>query len=286
MARLAMLWTLVMMACWGSDAYIMEGIVLERTSPTEIVVAHKEIPGLMPAMTMPFKVPHAEMLDELEPGHRITARLHMNDQGALLHKIRVTGRGPLPRGYGQSGVAPLRAGELMPAVEVGVTGGERWVVGEGQAMPTLLTFLYTTCPMPEFCPAVVARLQRLQEPLKGKARMVAVTIDREGDTPEVLEAFAAATAVDPTVWRFGRVEGEAYEALVQRAALTVLDEGGEVVHALRTLILDKDGRLVERYDDLGFATDRVVSQLTTGQPAAPAGSDGTLSRAPAHDDGR
>lgn len=272
--------------CWGADAYIMEGQVLERLGPTEIVVDHEAIPGLMPEMVMPFSVRDASLLADVDPGDRIVARLIKGEGSLTIDKLRVTGSGPLPPGYGEVAGGPLHAGDVLDTVSVPVGPDASWTLGAGQDVPTVLTFLYTTCPKPEFCPMVTSRLQGLQAALEDEdpARLLAVTIDPEGDTHEVLEAYGAKAGADPSRWRFGRLEGEALEALVGQAALTVVREG-EIVHAIRWLVLDAEGRLIERYDDNAWDTARVLSQLRTGEPKAPAGSDGTISRPPAGDGG-
>ena len=66
---------LVLLAgCWGSNAYIVEGTVVEVRPPSEVVLDHHEVPGLMPEMTMPFTVKDPSLLDGLEPGINDLAR--------------------------------------------------------------------------------------------------------------------------------------------------------------------------------------------------------------------
>ena len=96
---------------------------------------------------------------------------------------------------------------------------------------------------------------------------------------EVLGAYASKVGAVPATWRFGRLaEQEDLQALALRAALTVTedDNGTDILHSLRLMVLAADGRLVERYDDNNWPLDRVVQQLRTGKPPAPPGSDGTL----------
>lgn len=263
-------------ACWGKDAYIVEGTVLEVTGPAEIIVDHDEVPGLMGAMIMPFRVADPTMLTALKPGDRIVGRLMIRREGSELDKLRVIGHPGVPSDYRVSGPGPIKAGDPLPPLEVAVTGGETWTLGVGQGVPTVVTWLYTTCPIPEYCPAVVMRLQALQAQVAGKARILAITIDPEGDTPEVLEQFATSAGADPTTWRFGRLSKDDLMTSAKRATLSVREDEGEVLHGLRLMVLDADGRLIERYDDNRWPLDRVVSQLTTGGPAAPPGSDGTI----------
>lgn len=262
-------------ACWGDNAYIVEGTVVEVDGDRQVVVAHEEIKGLMGPMTMPFEVRDPTLLDGVVPGDRIYARLMVEQDGSWLERIRVTGKGPIPE-TPDLGVAPLRPGEVLPRTELVAEDGSPIAVGEGQGKGTAVAFLYTRCPLPEFCPALVARFQALQEKIGTDARLVAVTLDPEHDTLEVLAGFGKTANAKPETWRFARAEGEALKDLAARAALSYVPENGEIVHGSRMLVLDADGRLVERYDDNRWPLDRVAEQLRTGGPPAPPGTDGTI----------
>ena len=165
----------------------------------------------------------------------------MAQQGSYLERVRVTGSAPVtPPTPGAE--PPLRAGEVLPAVSLPVTAGETWTVGAGQPGRTALGFVYTTCPLPEFCPATIARLQGLQGSLPAGARIVLVTIDPNTDTLPVLDAFAAQVGARPDVWRFARLEGDALAALARRAALTVDPSSGSITHNTRLLVLGRGRR--------------------------------------------
>lgn len=270
-------------ACWGSNAHIMQGEVVEVRSPTQVVIRHDDIPGLMPAMTMPFTVRDPALLADLQPGDPIYARLIADDDGGwylaqLKRKPGTQRASASPASPAPALPAPLRPGQTLPSVKIPLSNGQTTTVGAG-AGPTLLTFLYTTCPQPEFCPAIAARLQGMQAALDpGQARILAVTIDPEGDTPEVLESYAKNVGADPKIWQFGRLDTPELHRLAARAALTIDTASGstEILHSIRVLVLDKDGALVERYDDARFPADRVLEQLRTGGPPAPPDGDGTL----------
>lgn len=281
--------------CWGSNAYIVEGTVLDVRPPDTVALDHEEVPGLMPAMKMEFTVRDPALLDGLEPGDRVYARLIAEEASAggwYLAELRETHKPAKPRPTSTPVLAgdsdapdrvaapPLRPGDQLPALELPLSDGSTLTVGEGQSGPVLLTFLYTTCPRPEFCPAMAKRLQALQAELSpGEATLVSVTIDPEGDTVEVLNTYAQKVGADARIWRFARLEPDALRPLAERAALTVdTAAGDEILHSLRTWVLDADGRLVERYDDARFPQDRVLQQLRTGAPKAPPGSDGTVTR--------
>lgn len=263
-------------SCAQDPSYIVEGTVVEVSSPTRVVVDHEDIAGLMPAMVMPFDVSDPALLTGVAPGARILARYELRADGAKLTAVRVTGQGPPPAVA--SGPAPLRLGERLPAFVVPTHDGGSVVLGPDQTERVALTFVYTRCPLPEFCPAMTARLAALEQAL-GDAegvRILAVTLDPGHDTLEVLSGYAATAGAGPR-WRFGRLEAGSVADLAMYGGLQALAQAdGSIAHASRLVILDRGGRLVERYDDTRFPLDRVVTQLTTGGPDMLPGVSGTL----------
>lgn len=251
-------WLILLTGCWGSDTYIVEGTVVE-VATEQVTLDHEYVEGLgMQPMVMPFKVSDPGLLKGLEPGHRVYARFEILESGGELTKIRITGKGPVPERI-DDGPAPVVKGQKLPRTEVHLADGTTTVVGEGQDRPTLLTFLYTTCPLPEFCPATVARFQAVQAAADPSVRLLAVTLDPTTDTPAVLQAFAERSGADPAIWQFGRVDD--LPSLALYAGLTVTREKELIAHSLRVLKLDREGRLVERFDDLDFSTTDALSGL-------------------------
>ncbi len=234
-----MIWALLL-AC-GAPTYIVEGTVVE-VGAAEVVIDHREIEGFMGPMVMPFEVVDRELLSGLEPGQRVIGRIRVQGTEAALEKLRVVGHGPVSAPIGP---AELQPGEVLPAVPVVFEDGSAGVVGAGQGVATRLTFLFTRCADATFCPATVSRLQALPE---GEERVVAVTLDPERDVVSVLAAYAE--EVGATSWRLARTEPEALRDLAMRAGLSIAKtERGEIVHGIRWLELDAEGRLVRRHDD-------------------------------------
>ncbi len=266
----------LLVAC-GGPSYIVEGTVVHVASPTTVVIDHQDVPGLMPAMVMPFEVADPALLVGVGPGSRVLARYEVSTDGSKLTALRVTGQGPAPEAL--VGPAPLRVGERLPEFVVPTHDGGVVTLGPAQADRVLLTFVYTRCPVPEFCPAVVARLGAVERAL-GDApgvRILAVTLDPDHDTPSVLASYAAEVGAGPR-WSMGRLEGDTLADLELFAGLSVTRSGDATfAHGVRFVVLDHGGRFVERYDDTRFPLERVVSQLTTGGPDMPPGNSGTVS---------
>lgn len=298
-------WLAALAGCGGGQVFIVEGTVVEVHPPTEVVIDHAAIPGLMGAMVMPFEVADPTLLSALEPGSKVVARYRVSEQGSAIVALRITGHGPAPTVA--TGPAPLRIGERLPrAFTLTAHDGSTVVVGphpgDADGDRVALTFVYTRCPRPEFCPATVAKLQAIRAALGddvSAVRLVAVTLDPAYDTVDVLAAFAATAGAAAPAWVFARAEPDALADLAMYAGLPVLRpdasagasggasaEPAEIAHGLRVAILDRDGALIERYDDLGFDVARVVTQLRTGAPTGDPGNSGTISAPPDSTQGR
>jgi Cu/Ag efflux protein CusF len=101
----------------GEKKFVLHGQVVEMDkNKNAVTVKHEDIPGLMPAMTMPFKVKDQKIWHDLQPGDRIVAEIDTTSDknGYLLENIRITEKGA-PRGA-PTGILTRRLsiGERIP----------------------------------------------------------------------------------------------------------------------------------------------------------------------------
>lgn len=240
--------------------YPVTGTVVELRGASELVVAHDAIPGFMDAMTMPFAVEDPSELAGVDRGDAIRARLLVGERTRLVD-VEVTKHAleePPDLEPGES----VPVGAIFPETPVILAVGSPLTIGRGQGFPLLLTFLYTRCPIPEYCPATVAKLQALQEVLPAGARILAITLDPEYDSRGVLRAFGEQHGAVPGRWDFGKVPDEVLYGLAEKAGLATAGKGLGITHDLVFLVLDRDGRLVARYGDTKWEQRAVVDLLS------------------------
>ncbi len=245
-----------------SGGHALKGTVV-NIDGIRVSIDHEPIDGVMPAMVMGFGLAPWEA-SALAPGDVIEAQLLDTDYGWQLVNPVKTGHAEVEL---RSDVKPVQVGEVLPRTELVAEDASPVVVGEGQGTRTLLTYIYTQCPDPTFCPAIGARLAALQKKLDG-GRIVTVTLDPEHDSTEVLAAWGELMGADTSIWRLARAKPLVLQDLALRGGQRVTVDGGRISHLHRILILDEDGTVIERYDDDRWPTDRVVQQLSTGQPRA------------------
>jgi len=146
-------------------------------------------------------------------------------------------------------------------------------IGSLRGHRVALTFIYTRCPLPDFCPLMDRQFKEVQQtisrtPELADVRLVSATLDPEFDTPAVLAQHAKALGADTRSWHF--VTGERDEVLAFAKRFGVITEPGDasapVVHNLRTAVIDPEGRLVKAYSGSAWSPAELVADLK----AAPA----------------
>ena len=142
----------------------------------------------------------------------------------------------------------------------------------------VLTFIYTRCPMPDFCPLMDRKLSELAQhlsafPKRAKdIRLISLSFDPENDTPEVLRKHAAIRGAIPPLWSYAVASHEELAKVAPRLGLFFGADGKEIAHNLCTAIIDPRGKLARlevgtqanRWDTADFMKT-IYSLLPGGQ---------------------
>jgi len=272
----------------GSDAaasqnfkvYKLRGKVVSTNFPTsEVTLNHEAIPGFMEAMTMPYKLKDPSILSELHPGDVITADVLVSqgaDASVLLDHLVVVAQGKAD--YKPAFVYHLPvAGDATPDFRLKNQDGRAIHLGQFKGHALLVTFIYTRCPLPDFCPRVTRNFAALQKQieatpaLKG-THLLCVSFDPEHDTPERLRAYGAQyIGSDATRgfadWDFAVPEKPVLTEMAKWFDVAVSNEAdGTITHTLSTTLIDGKGKVVKFYPGNEWTVSDVLGDLN-GLPA-------------------
>lgn len=273
---LAVLAVISLAACRRSSDqfrhYPVDGKVLAVNKDKKtLTIAHKEIPGLMGAMTMDYSVNDGWVMRAAKPGDHIVASLVMDPEGAYLENVVLTDTGT-PIDPSTSPLHEPVPGDTPPDFAFSNQDGKQVKLSELRGKPLLLTFIYTRCPLPDYCIrmsdnfGLIARELKQNDPgLYGKLQMLSVSIDPEFDTPPVLKNYGKSFAgnVDPKFehWQFGSANSKDTRAFANFFGLSYDKEGDQIVHSLRTALLDPSGKIVAVYNGNDWRPDDVIRDL-------------------------
>ena len=248
-------------------------VVSHDPAAGRVVVAHDEIPGLMPAMSMPFEVSGAAA--RLREGDRISAVLVVTSSRSWLEDVRITEASRVAAaGVPEAGGAA--PGVVLPAFPLVDQNGRALTLGMFAGRVLVLTFVYTRCPLPDFCPLMVKHLERVRhrankEGIGSRLAVVGVTLDPRFDSPAVLRAYGEvvlkganrfdqwtlATGTPAQVADVARFFGVAYRG-----------ENDLVTHTLSTTVIAHDGRIMRTFTANSWRPDELFDVVRQGAARA------------------
>lgn len=258
--------------------HLVGQIVSIDQQQASIMVDGQEIVGFMAAMTMPYSVRDTKLLAPLAPGDEITADVVVDDNGAYLENIVVTKKGD---GKGPTGATyPPKPGDKVPDFALINQDGKRIHLRDYQGDALLVTFIYTRCPFPDFCPLVSRNFSQIYAALKKdpslgpKIRLLSVSFDPAYDTPAVLRKYAE--TFNPTTggspfgrWQFATVPQKDLIKVANFFGLYYRSEGGQIVHSMSTTVISPDGTVFKWYQDNDWKpADLIADAAQALQPAS------------------
>lgn len=270
----------------GAKHYSVFGIVLKVDSADQTFTAStREIPNYMPAMTMPFHVRNRHELEAVREGEMIDftlvvtkseswaegIRRHVfrntdeeSQESARLHLLQ-TLNAPKVR------VRALEAGDVVPDFHLVDQTGAPVSLSEFRGKVVALTFMYTKCPLPDYCFRLnnnFGNLQRRFASELGKNLVfLSLSFDPVHDQPPVLEKYAKTWRANPTQWHFLTGSLPDVERICHEFNLNFWEEMGMITHTLHTVIIDRQGRMVANLEGNQFTALQLgdLIQTTLGQ---------------------
>jgi protein SCO1/2 len=251
----------------AARVFTVTGIVRSPHADGAITIEHDEIPGFMPAMTMPFYADAADVAG-LVPGDRVEFEFHVGRESRAtrfkkLPSAPIQQRADTPA----PPAAParrLRAGDTVPPFVLQNQNGERFTESVFKGRYSILTFVFTRCPVPEFCPLISRKFQELQQALADRPaeyQLISITLDPEYDRPEILQAYSKYLDASHARWQFA-TGGQAEVAKLTRAfAVRTEFNNGRLDHTLATALIGPDGRVIEIWRGNAWKPSEVLAQL-------------------------
>ncbi len=136
---------------------------------------------------------------------------------------------------------------------------------QGQAVA--LTFFFTRCPIPEYCPRLAKTFAEVSQKLAARANsptnwhLLSISFDPT-DKPEVLRRYGELYQYDPKHWTFLTGDAAQIRSLTRGFGLSVTEESGLFLHDFRTAVFDANGRLQTMWPFGGNTTEMLLQELT------------------------
>ncbi len=283
----------------SNRTFAVRGVIKDiPETGTQIRIDHEEIPEYMPAMTMPFNIKDRLELDGFQVGDTIAFKLHVTDRESWIDEIEAASTTPQPApGELPSmssfrrvrDVEPLEVGDVLPNYPFTNQYGKPVTLDQFRDQVLVLTFIYTRCPLPDFCPRMSMHYRTAYEALTkdpdgpSNFHFLSITFDPKFDTPEMLLNYSKAYSYDPKKWSFLTGEMIEIDAITEQFGLVFSRTQGSTFewdHNLRTVVVDPHGIIHKIFigntwqpKDLIFDMKQAAKAAPPAQPATAPSSE-------------
>jgi protein SCO1/2 len=256
--------------------YKLRGKVISTNAATgEATLAHEAIPGFMDAMTMPYKLKDPSILSDLHPGDMITADVLVSpdpNADVLLDHIVVVAQAK-PDYRPQVAYHVPAAGDTVPNFKLRNQNGRAIHLSQFHGKALLLTFIYTRCPLPNFCPRVTRNFAEVEKQLKATPKLYArthllcISFDPDHDNPARLRAYGASYIGSNASSTFQHWDFAVPEKAVLEKMATFFDVGityganDTITHTLSTTLIGPDGKVVRFYPGNEWTPDQLTADI-------------------------
>jgi len=266
--------------------FLARGVVRELNPDAKtITISHEAISNYMAAMTMPFKVKDAGNLAGLHRGDEISFRLQVAESESWVDGMVKIGtvslpppEKPVPAATG--GTPATRPPHPLLDYKFTNELGQAVSLNDFRGQALAITFFYTRCPLPDYCPRLSKNFQAAQQKLESLPgapanwHLLSISFDPEFDSPAMLKAYGSSYQSDPKHWSFLTGPADKIGELARQSGASYEFDGGIFNHNFRTLIIDAAGHLQMVFPTSGDLSDQIVAEIlkaaaVTNPPDAP-----------------
>jgi protein SCO1/2 len=288
MHRFSVLCSVVMLGAFSAVADVrtfdakgvVVGLIPEEKS---IEIRHEAISNYMGAMTMPFDVRDTNELAGLRTNDVITFKLVVTETNGWVEGLRKTGEAvtnapePNPAFRKTRDVEPLNEGDILPNAQFTNQLGAIFNTADFNGQALGITFLFTRCPFPTYCPLMANNFSAVQKILIAKTNtptnwhLLTISFDPEFDTPDVLKSYGQSHRYDSRHWTFGTGSVADVTAFGEQFGLMFWRDqpGGLPSHNLRTVVIDASGRVQKIYVGNGWTPEEFAEEMLRAAGRAP-----------------
>ena len=239
-----------------------------------IEIQHENIPGFMPSMTMPFVARDSKEIANLKTGDAISFRMTVTQKDFWIDHVKNIRREDVNLAEPKRTAAVsaesgsrLKEGDKMPPFNLTSQNGERISLDTFRGQPFVLTFVFTRCPLPNFCPRMSNNFEELQTAIQNGSgimadtRLLSITLDPDYDSPKVLSDYAAFHHADPRIWSFATGGEKEIDSLTRAFSVYRQTEGGTISHGLATALIDRNGNIEKIWRGNAWTPAKVIQAI-------------------------
>jgi protein SCO1/2 len=259
----------------SNQVFEVKGVIKElKPDGKTVEIRHEAITNYMPAMVMPFEAKEPKELAGLKAGDEIRFRMTVTDDDVWIDQIQKLSKpdpNQLPSKAGvfhfSRDVEPLQIGDPLPEYHFTNELSQAVSTSQFKGDAVGITFIFTRCPLPNFCPKMSSNFQHVEKKLleitnrPANWHLLTISFDPEFDTPEILKAYAQRFGADEKHWNFLTGDISEISTMSDQFGQMFWKDEGALNHNLRTVVIDASGRVQKIFQGNNWTPDEMVAEM-------------------------
>jgi protein SCO1/2 len=233
-----------------------------------VSISHEAIKDYMDAMTMAFHLKDEALLNDMQEGDKITATLVVAGSRSWLEEVILT-KERIDESYKATRRFEPNANDAVPDFALVNQDGKAIRFHQYKGRALLLTFIYTRCPLPDYCPLMTSNFAQINKALKSdpalyeRTHLLSISVDPDYDKPAVLRQYASQhnEQKDFAHWEMASGSKQEVKAVAEYFGLVYQTEADQIVHNLQTALIAPDGRFVKLYRSNDWKPAEVLEDI-------------------------
>ena len=235
--------------------YEVTGVVLDiDENAKSILVDHDSISGFMSPMVMPFKIKNKTILKNITKHDSISFDFIITEKTSYSENFKRLGKSSLKFEeddfWDDDEYQQKEIGQKLSEVNFIDSKGELTSLNLFRDSYVFISFIFTKCPVPNMCPAVVIKNGVLARKFKdsNKLKFIMVSFDYIYDTPTILDSYYGNIIKDyPNwmVWSSVKNTSDLYTLTSEVGASYWGIEENNIGHNLRSVLIGPDRKLLK-----------------------------------------
>ena len=264
-----------------AKSYHMRGIIVATDAAKgEVQVNSEAIPGFMGAMVMPYKLKDPGIIQDLHAGDHLTATLLVSDSDVLLDQIVITGQAK-PDYKPDANYHVPTTGDDVPDFSFTNQDAKQIDLRSFRGKTLLITFIYTRCPLADYCPRMTKNFAAIDKQLKAdqglysKTHLLSISFDPAYDSSSVLRSYGRAyiddfEEKDFRHWDFAAPSKAELPRVLQYFDVGATPEKNKTItHSLSTVLIGPDGKVAAWYPTNEWTVEEVMHDTKTASEGKP-----------------
>ena len=251
--------------------YDVTGVILEiNLDNNKILIDHDSIPNFMMPMVMPFNIEDKNVVESLTKNDSVKFKFIITETSSYAMDFNIIGKridnNDEDDFWEDDEYTKKEIGEKLSNVTLMDINAKATSLDDYSGKFVFISFIFTRCPIPNMCPAVVIKNGVIARKFKynNNVQLILVSFDYLYDTPEVLKTFYGSSTEGFPNWDVLSSVGKVSDLYTLSSEIGCEYWGIEknnIGHNLRSALIAPDKTILKIWEGDDWLAGSVIKEI-------------------------